>query len=700
MDNNALGAALGIVRSLPGTDISRAETAAVAAEAAANAAVAAAQSLTVDSAMSSSSTNPVQNKVIYGELSELKADLTAVETDIETGDLTAGTAKQLLADTGMTDKSPYLFRAMPTGAGDREEPVIVGGSVVWNQMVVNGDFSDGVGNWKTPASYGTLAVADGKATITTTTQNVNQSIYGTVANPTKDHVYLIEFDVTISEASPKLEVYWGKAGIDKNLGSVAANTKTHAVCIAKAGTQTATTTMYIYPNSTSGMSVGATAVFENIRCHDLTAMFRTAIADYVNTLGNTAGIAYLRKYGFFTKDYYPHTEPTFKHVEGLTAHKMVGFNQWDGTYRENVWLNSNSTGAITGANGYNLTDYIPVIPGKRYYHSEAGSQRSLYYDKNKALVGAGAWANAGQYAGTFVVPEGAYYIRFTVTNANIANFIINLSDPAKNGTYEPYKSYTYPLDTDVVLRGIPKLDANNDLYYDGDTYEADGTVTRKYGVITFNGSVGESWSHYTISSEDNANELFRITVSGRKSGAIPSGACGVFTERYAIAENNGTKRINLTISGSDTKIDFVNKDYSTVEAWKTYLASNPITVVYELATPTTETADPYAPLQLADPYGTEEWVLDDEAFPMPVGQETFYPENLRAKIEGLPWNFANLIAPTEVSNVATRNYTAGNLLIVDNILYKVTVNIANGGTITPGTNVVATTLAEIISALQ
>ena len=74
-------------------------------------------------------------KKVGDELTQLKADLTAVETDIETGNLTAGTAKQLLSDTGMTDKSPYLFRAMPTGAGDREEPVIVGGSVVWNQLM-------------------------------------------------------------------------------------------------------------------------------------------------------------------------------------------------------------------------------------------------------------------------------------------------------------------------------------------------------------------------------------------------------------------------------------------------------------------------------------------------------------------------------------------------------------------------------------
>ena len=56
------------------------------AEAAATAAQTAAASLTVDSAMSNSSTNPVQNKVIYGELSDLKeeiSELSGLSDDIK-----------------------------------------------------------------------------------------------------------------------------------------------------------------------------------------------------------------------------------------------------------------------------------------------------------------------------------------------------------------------------------------------------------------------------------------------------------------------------------------------------------------------------------------------------------------------------------------------------------------------------------------
>ena len=128
-----------------------------------------------------------------------------------------------------------------------------------------------------------------------------------------------------------------------------------------------------------------------------------------------------------------------------------------------------------------------------------------------------------------------------------------------------------------------------------------------------------------------------------------------------------------------------------------HLAANPVTVVYEVSTPTTEQADPYVSPQICDPNGTEEFVSTGI---VPVGHVTKYPDNLRMKLDNLPWNFASLIAPTESGFKATRNYTTGALLIVNNTLYKATANIANGGTITVGTNVTATTLAEIIAALS
>ena len=58
-----------------------------------------------------------------------------------------------------------------------------------------------------------------------------------------------------------------------------------------------------------------------------------------------------------------------------------------------------------------------------------------------------------------------------------------------------------------------------------------------------------------------------------------------------------------------------------------------------------------------------------------------------------------ITANHEDSMKATKAYTTGNLLIVAGTLYKATTSIANGATLTVGTNVTATTVAAELDAL-
>ena len=61
---------------------------------------------------------------------------------------------------------------------------------------------------------------------------------------------------------------------------------------------------------------------------------------------------------------------------------------------------------------------------------------------------------------------------------------------------------------------------------------------------------------------------------------------------------------------------------TTLEQMKSAIVGT--TMVAKLATPTTETADPYTNPQIVDPSGTEEYV----GSPIPVGHETDYPMTL------------------------------------------------------------------------
>ena len=60
---------------------------------------------------------------------------------------------------------------------------------------------------------------------------------------------------------------------------------------------------------------------------------------------------------------------------------------------------------------------------------------------------------------------------------------------------------------------------------------------------------------------------------------------------------------------------------------------------------------------------------------------------------------AAMLAATETNMTATHNYSVGDLLTVGGVLYAVTTNIANGGAITEGINVMPTTMAEQLALL-
>ena len=61
--------------------------------------------------------------------------------------------------------------------------------------------------------------------------------------------------------------------------------------------------------------------------------------------------------------------------------------------------------------------------------------------------------------------------------------------------------------------------------------------------------------------------------------------------------------------------------------------------------------------------------------------------------------FAN-IATVEESTTASKAYAAKDYLILNGVFYRVTASIAQGGTITVGTNVVQTTISAELTALN
>ena len=514
---------------------------------------------------------------------------------------------------GEYNNTPYLLRKSGGGLQydfSQEIDKIIGGTVAWNQLVQNGNFAD-TSNWD--AYNCTLTVSNNEATITSTASDGN--IYKTNGSIPciSSHKYLFIADIK-SDGVNNSRIRFRAGDTDKIFDTVS-STYEEKVCILNG----ATSNRNFCQIEAFAYSNGGKTYLKNIMLTDLTALFGSAeIADYVYSLEQTtagSGVEWLRNHGFLTKDYYAYNTGSLLSVK-TSEHRTVGFNQWDEEWEVGK-LDGN--GLPTSGSNIRSKNYIPILPTRYFWECSAGNGVCLY-DNNKAYIttlyyGANEVMNLTPY-------QNARYMKFFAGTAYGTTYnhdiCINISDASKNGQYEPYESHSYPLDSDLELRGIPKLDSSNNLYYDGDVYEPSGSVTRKYGIVDL-GTL--DWSY---TSGDNARFIayFSQAKVPANGNVLPSLICSKYIADTAnnIYDHRSYKSIGLHTG--QRAIWVYDSAYTDAATFKTAMSG--VYLVYELATPTKETAQPYASPQVVNPLGTEEYI-DTRDVPVPVGHETFYP---------------------------------------------------------------------------
>ena len=534
--------------------------------------------------------------------------------------LVAGSSEQLLSSIHTTNTEPYLFRKTG-GDSDRERVKrLEGMSVGWNQLI---DISE-------PQTY--------------TFESDTTSYFGTFGNighnctAIAGHKYL--FGANISrQISGNNMVGIGfispVTGIVATIGNGASDGWVYEVAQCS-NAQTGSSFSYNNYNGKRGYSEGDTISVKESICVDLTALFGSTIADYIYTLEQAtagSGVAWVKQY-IDLDSYHAYSAPTIKSVEGLTSHDMVGWNQWDeewevGGIDHTTGQNNNVTTVIRSKN------YIPCLPSTVYCYG-ISVQYACYmhfYDKNKAYIG----YQEPDPNTTFTTPSNAHYMRFncgagygTTYNHDIC---INLSDPSRNGQYEPYEKHSYPLDSTITLRGIPKL-VDGKLVADGDWYEPSGDVSARYALdqmtYTYLSGLSSDYIGY-VNNATYGNMIWVRNWNYQTAKARQSGGIGAICNAFPVFMND------TDFTSSQNRTFFAVGSIDTVEAFLTYVQNlenngNGLFIVYELATPTTSTASPYTEVQVCESGGTEEFVTDS---PVPVGHVTEYTADLRRQVENI-----------------------------------------------------------------
>ena len=577
-----------------------------------------------------------EGKTVEGQIDAIEDALeTKAEQDGYYDELTAGNAEQLISNVYEEDSVPYNFRTSggSIDIGDREFDEIVGGTVVWNQQAKEINST----NWHAE-NHVTATFTDGVASFTSDTISYGVACQ-TGLNPVSGHRYL--FVITIkAAASCNAIVLRGGMGSSQKTISIGTTYETIGGIITATANASGG---QLYVASGNRASLNVQIDFKNLIFVDLTQMFGSTIADYIESLETAnagSGIAYLKSLGWFTKDYYAYDAGSLQSVQ-VKEHRTTGFNQWDEEI-ESGYLITASGATADSDTAYRSKNFIPVIPGATYYfktsaHASSASayNRIFQYRSDYSFIGTSSNSTGSR---TVVMASDAAFIKFHVLEA-ISNYghdiCINFHwDGERDGEYEAYSEHAYALDPDLVLRGIPKLDANNKLYYDGDVYESDGTVTRRYGVVDL-GTL--TYTKYDVTQ----GTLFRGAISDIKqvsaSGFAPKCVCA----KYETIDTSSRKEKTISQAVSNSSIDIIDSSYSDAATFKTAMSG--VYLVYELATPTTESADPYQNPQIVDDFGTEEYVdagvtasTPTRDVAIPVGHNTQYTANLKAKLEMSP----------------------------------------------------------------
>lgn len=490
--------------------------------------------------------------------------------------LVAGSADGLL---GVSKAQEFTFAAVPEGTGNGAARIgkVKGNSLAWNQLVVNGNFAQGVLYWS--PKNGTFTANDGILTYTVVTPDNGPSITKTNFPDIANHKYLFAAELNYSanpaDANTGFLGIGGYYGVNWPTNNIVPNSWFKVAGIVTSTGVSPYKELRVYFR-TNNLSAGATIQIKNVVAFDLTLMF--GAGKEPSTVAEFEAL--------YPELYYPQNDGTIINNDADTL-VTDGFNQWD---------EEAQVGNLSTTDGSEITDtmnirsgYMPAIPGAAYYVNSPKTLRFWWYDSNKSSISGGT-ATVGS---TQVAPSNARYFRFGTTNAYGPTYqndiCISRSDPARNGQFEHHWRRTLPLAL-TSLRG--RLNGTGErvaIFPDGmkragDAYdEVYGNIAIKrvgsvdLGTLTWGKvDVPDSFSYF------RAGIISKRAISGvGNSNLVCSKYCTITRRTYASILDKSI----MEPGGNTAQQNIAVRDSAYSDAATFVAAMNGVMLNYELATP-------------------------------------------------------------------------------------------------------------------
>lgn len=296
------------------------------------------------------------------------------------------------------------------------------------------------------------------------------------------------------------------------------------------------------------------------------------------------------------------------------ALETVGFNHWDEEW-ELGYIDVTATGGDEpSTTRIRSKNYIPVLGNTAYFYMQGQGSvtgRLAYYDANKNFIGG---TSDLALNAPFTTPANAAFIRFSPHDSYGVTYnhdiCINLSDPARNGQYEPYKKSVLPLNLNSfkVTDGTNEYTVNG-LKSAGPVRDEIDLARKKYikrvgevdlGDLDFvynsspfsqGVSIGPNFNSL-LSAKNNNNGV--LVVCARYTGASASDAYSYDLDKICTIEDGNVLKI---------------KDSAYSDAAAFIAAMDGVMLDFELATPIEyDLVDPLLQEYTCDMDGTEQAV--------------------------------------------------------------------------------------------
>lgn len=237
-------------------------------------------------------------------------------------------------------------------------------------------------------------------------------------------------------------------------------------------------------------------------------------------------------------------------------------------------------GSVSANGAWGASDYmLAKVPSITFSHKDDVWLQIVIaeYDGKKNFIQATS-KQGFLPAVTQELSENTSYIRISysidVGNGAVTREEVMVNEGTTALPYEPYTESVITLSQPIELYGIGDVQ---------DTIE-DGEIVRRFASVVFDGSDDEGW-FYDAGFNRIYTTIFQNKIKRPTNDMAANMLCSALAVKPFSVVYQGTDGICTNTNGT---ISAKHSSLTSLSDWKAHLASKPMTVVYELATPTTE----------------------------------------------------------------------------------------------------------------